>query len=92
VFERERHVRDLRPIGAGRVLLLVSLDDRRRTHLGLVRILAKLAPCVPLAQKIPALIELDLDLLEPHLIVIRQLALPVQVLLLMHKAFDLLQD
>jgi len=58
-------------------LLLISLDDRRWTHLGLVWILAELAPSVPLAQEIPALIELNLDLLEPHLIVIRQLALPI---------------
>jgi hypothetical protein len=58
-------------------LLFISLDDRRWTHFGLVRILAKLAPSIPLAQQIPALIELNLYLLEPHLIVICQLALPI---------------
>mgnify|MGYP003528609894 CR=1 FL=1 len=33
--------------------------------------MAELAAGVPLAQEIPALIELDLDVFEPHLIVIR---------------------
>jgi hypothetical protein len=73
-------------------LLLVPLDNGRGPHARVVRILAELASCTPLAQEIPALIELDLNLFEPHLIVIRQLALPVQVLLLMHEAFDLPED
>jgi hypothetical protein len=73
-------------------LLLISLDDRRRAHLGLVRILAELAPCVPLEQEIPALIELDPNLFEPHLIVVHQLRLPVEMLLFVHKAFDLPED
>jgi len=38
------------------------------------------------------LIELDPNLFEPHLIMVRQLRLPVKVLLLVHKAFDLPQD
>jgi hypothetical protein len=42
-------------------LLLVPLDDRGRTHLGVIRILAELAPRFPLTQQIPTLIELDLD-------------------------------
>jgi hypothetical protein len=73
-------------------LLLISLDDRRRTHLGLVWILAELAPCIPLAEQIPALIELDPNLIEPHLIVVRQLRVPVKALLLVHKTFDFPQD
>jgi hypothetical protein len=44
------------------------------------------------AQEIAALIELDPNLFEPHLIMVRQLRLPVKVLLLVHKAFDLPQD
>jgi hypothetical protein len=51
--------------------------------------LAELAAGVPLAQEIPARIELDLDVFEPHLIVIRQPALLVKMLLLMHETFDL---
>ncbi len=73
-------------------LLLIPLDDRRRTHLGLVRILAELAPGVPLAQEIPALIELVFGVFERHLIVIGQPALLVTMLLLMHETFDLPED
>src|ERR1700730_11420637 len=60
-------------------LLLVPLDDRGRTYLGLIRILAELAPRFPLAQQIPTLIELDLDGFQPYLIVIGQFALPVEM-------------
>src|SRR3984893_8254028 len=73
-------------------LLLVPLDDRRRTYLGLIRILAELAPRFPLAQQIPTLIELDLDAFQPYLIVIGQFAPPVEMLLLVNKTFDLPQD
>src|SRR6266852_2911896 len=73
-------------------LLLVPLDDGRRTHLGLIRILAELAPRVPLPQQIPTLIELDLDGFQPYLIVTGQFAFPVEMLLLVNKTFDLLQD
>src|ERR1700730_17527400 len=72
--------------------LLVPLDDRGRTHLGLIRILAELAPRVSLPQQIPTLIEFDLDGFQPYLIVIGQFALPVEMLLLLNKTFDLLQD
>src|ERR1700737_2900647 len=73
-------------------LLLVSLDDGGRAHLGLIRILAELAPRVSLPQQIPTLIEFDLDGFQPYLIVIGQVALPVEMLLLVNKTFDLLQD
>src|SRR6266446_2505128 len=73
-------------------LLLVPLDDGGRTHLGLIRILAELAPRVSLPQQIPTLIELDLDGFQPYLIVIGQFLLPVEMLLLVNKTFDLLQD
>src|SRR5882672_228087 len=73
-------------------LLLVPFDDGGRTHLGLIRILAELAPRVPLPQQIPTLIELDLDGFQPYLILIGQCALPVEMLLLVNKTFDLLRD
>src|SRR6266699_4956729 len=73
-------------------LLLVPFDDRGRTRLGVIRILAELATRVPLPQQIPTLIELDLDGFQPYLIVIGQCALPVEMLLLVNKTFDLLQD
>jgi hypothetical protein len=43
------------------LLLLVPLDDGGRAHLGLIRILAELAPRVSLPQQIPTLIKFDLD-------------------------------
>src|SRR6266446_4412557 len=73
-------------------LLLVPLDDGGRTHLGRIRILAELAPRVPLPQQIPTLIELDLDGFQPDLIVIGQFAIPIEMFLLVNKSFDLLQD
>src|SRR5216683_5755940 len=73
-------------------LLLVPLDDGGRAHLGLIRILAELAPRVSLSQQIPTLIEFDLDGFQPHLIVIGQFALPIEMLFLVNKTFDLLQD
>src|SRR3982074_754453 len=73
-------------------LLLIPLDDGGRAHLGLIRILAELAPRVPLPQQIPTLIEFDLDGFQPYLIVIAQCALPIEMLLLVNKTFDLLQD
>src|SRR5713101_1058483 len=78
--------------GAIHPLLLVPLDDGGRAHLGLIRILAELAPRVSLPQHIPTLIELDLDGFQPYSIVIGQFALPVEMLLLVNKTFDLLQD
>src|SRR6476661_8424401 len=73
-------------------LLFVSFDDGGRAHLGLIRILAELAPRVSLPQQIPTLIEFDLDGFQPYLIVIGQFALPIEMLLLVNKTFDLLQD
>src|ERR1700687_5458867 len=73
-------------------LLLVPLDDRGRAHLGLIRILAELAPRLSLPQQIPTLIEFDLDGFQPYLIVIGQFVLPIEMLLLVNKTFDLLQD
>jgi hypothetical protein len=73
-------------------LLLVPFDDGGRAHLGLIRILAELAPRVSLPQQIPHLVELDLDGFQPYLIVIGQFALPVEMLLLVNETFDLLQD
>src|SRR4029077_13282880 len=72
--------------------LLVPLDDRGGPHLGLIRILAELAPRFPLPQQIPKLIEFNLDGFQPYLVVIGQFALPVEMLLLVNKTFDLLQD
>src|SRR4029079_15181362 len=73
-------------------LLLVPLDDGGRSHLGLIRILAELAPRVSLPQPIPHLIEVDLDGFQAYSIVAGQFVLPVEMLLLVNETFDLLQD
>src|SRR4029078_10887775 len=73
-------------------LLLISLDNRWRANLGLIRILAQLAPRVTLPQQIPTLIEFDLDGFQSYLIVVGQFRLAVEMLLLVNKTFDLLQD
>jgi len=46
----------------------------------------------PVAAADPNTIELDLDGIQPYLIVIGQFVLPVEMLLLVNKTFDLLQD
>jgi len=73
-------------------LLLVPLDDRRRSDLRPIRILAKPAACVVLAEQIPALVQFNFDLLETHLIVIGQFVLSLQTLLLVHQSLDLRED
>jgi len=73
-------------------LPLVPLDDGGRAHLGLIWILTELAPRISLPQQIPALVEFDLDGFQPHLIMIGEFALPVEMLFLVNQAFDLLQD
>src|SRR4029079_3605398 len=72
-------------------LLLVPLDDGGRAHLGLIRILAELAPRVAAPQQNPPLIEVDLDGFQPYSIVAGQFVLPVEMLLLVNETFDLLQ-
>ena len=49
-------------------LLLVVLDDRRRAHSSLVRIQAGRLPSSTLTEKVPALVESDLDLADPALV------------------------
>lgn len=53
-----------RPPG-GRDLLLVALDHVGRPGVGLERALAHVPPGPALAQQVPALVELDLEALEP---------------------------
>jgi len=44
--------------------LLVALDHLRWANLCLVRVLPELAPCLPLAQQVVALVQLDGDRIE----------------------------
>src|SRR6478735_2954846 len=73
-------------------LLFISFDDGWRANLGLLRILAELAPRVSLPQQIPTLIEFDLDVFQSYLIVVGQFTFAVEMLLLVNKTLDLFQD
>ena len=54
----------------------VVLHDARRPHLGVLRVLAGGAQRVTLAEQVPALVELDLEVLQPRvLLVLADLAL-----------------
>ena len=58
-------------------LLLIILDDLRRAHFRVVRVKPDVAKSTSLAQEVPALIEFDLDLLEPLTIRFAESPLPV---------------
>ena len=55
--------------------MLVALDDFRVAHVSRIGILARLAKRAPLPKEIPALVEADLDRLEPVVLVRVQAAL-----------------
>src|SRR5688500_18277473 len=72
-----------RGVRAGEECLpLVVLDHLRRAHLGLVGIAAELAQGAALAQKIPALVELDIDRRQSSALGVGHVALGVELLLL----------
>jgi hypothetical protein len=81
-----------RAAGAPSPLLFVPLDNRGGPDGCTVRILAELAARSPLPEKVPALIQLDSNLVETNLVVIRQGTLTVQPLLLVNERFNLPQD
>jgi hypothetical protein len=84
-------------------LLLIALDDAFGAHSGVIRVLAGLAPCSPLTQQVPALIESDFDLAKvsdfffgrrspgvsslQRVLVLDELADPVDNLDLVHAGF-----
>src|SRR5438067_1141063 len=72
-------------------LLLVALDDVRRARRGGVRVEARLAERLALAQEVPTLVERDLQLLQalPVALAGRSLALALpQIVLLGDEPFD----
>jgi hypothetical protein len=78
-----------------RRLLLVVLDDLRIANLGRAWVPACLAERPPLAQEIPALVEPDLDRLEPAVLVIAQVALcsaVVELVLFRNELLDAVVD
>jgi len=72
--------------------LLVLLDHRRRPHVCVVRILTELALGAALPQQVPALIELDLNLLQPDLVVIADVALSVNRLFFVDQLSNLSEN
>ena len=54
-----------RPLADDESLLLIILDDLRRANFRFVRVKPDVAEGTSLAQEVPALIQLDLDLREP---------------------------
>jgi hypothetical protein len=86
--ERKRSFRSAR-------LLLVALDDLRIANLGRAWVPACLAERPPLAEEIPALVEPDLDRLEPAVLVIAQVALcsaVVELVLFRNELLDAVVD
>jgi hypothetical protein len=65
-------------------LVLRVLDHRCGSDLGAIWILTEPATGSALPKQIPTLIELDLDLLQTHLVAIRESLLFVQILLRVH--------
>jgi len=77
-------------VAPGHRLLLVFLDDLRRPDLRLVGVFAELALGPALSKQVPALIQLDLHLREPALIVGRKSAVRPQAMLFIDQLFDVL--
>jgi hypothetical protein len=76
-------------------LLLVTFDDVLSAHVGRLGIAAGLAKRTALAEEVPALIERDLERLEPPTVVVGRrpgrLALP-EVVLLLDELLDVVVD
>src|SRR5262245_47757880 len=82
-------------IFAYRALLLVALDDLGGADVSRFRVLARLAKRTPLPEEVPALVEADLDRLEPVVLVRVEPTLAdavVEVVLLGDELLDLLMD
>ena len=73
-------------------LLLVVFDDLRRAHLRVVRVESNVAKSAPLSQKVPALIQFDLDLREPLPIRLRKRPFLVQSVFLRNTLLNVVED
>jgi hypothetical protein len=71
--------------------LFVIFHNLARPDFRFVRVFTKLAQGSPLAQKIPALIQLDFEVSQALLITVLQFRLSVQVLFFFHQAIDVIQ-
>ena len=73
-------------------LLLIILDDLRRTNLRILGIEPDIAKGTSLAQEIPALIQFDLDFRETLTIGLGNFPTLVQSLFLCDKALNIIED
>ena len=73
------------------VLLFVAFNHRRRPDFRVVRILAELSASATLAKQVPALVQRDLNLAKPGLILIGQRRVTVESLLFMNQLGNPLQ-
>src|SRR6185369_6578979 len=81
-----------RPPSSARRSVLVVLYDPRRADIGLVRVLAELALRPALAEQVPGLVELDVDLLQPRLLFVVKVALFVEGVLFLGELVDRPED
>jgi carotenoid cleavage dioxygenase-like enzyme len=72
--------------------LLVILDDLRGADLSVVRVEPDVAKSAPLSQKIPALIQFDLELGEPLPIGFRKRRFLVQPVFLRNQLLNVVED
>jgi hypothetical protein len=80
------------PLTPPQSLLLIILDDLRWTNFCFVRVKSDVAKGTSLAQEVPALIQLDLNLREPLTISFRMCPLFVQSVFLCDKALNIIED
>ena len=73
-------------------LLLIILNNLWRANLRVVRVKADFTKGASLAQEVPALIELNLDLLEPLAIGLGVCPLLVQSMFFCDKALNMIED
>jgi hypothetical protein len=73
-------------------LLLIIFDDFRRANFRFVRIKPEVAKGTSLAQEVPALVQLDLDFLEPTTIGLRESPLQVQSVFLFDKVLNVIEN
>ena len=75
-----------------RALLLIILNDLRRANFRLVRVIPDIAQGTSLTQEVPALIQFDLEFLEPFTIGFGEFPLLVQLVFLCDKALNMVED
>ena len=80
------------PLPPPQSLLLIILDDLRRANFRFVRIKPDVAKGTSLAQKVPALIQFDLNLHEPFTIGLVEWPLLIQSVFLCDKVLNMIED